>query len=105
MRMYSKNAMPQLATMASTSGLLLNFKCPYHANVMKTFEQDNSAMGNQRVWMRVFIKSFFGRYKFAERKPRAVADVQNVNLVSSHGEKNPAFVMTPTVKYFADFSS
>ena len=39
------------ASLASTSGLLLNFKCPYHANGMKTFEQDNSAMGNQRDLM------------------------------------------------------
>src|SRR5690242_5514176 len=52
---YSKNAMPQLARMTRNNGLFLNFKCPYHANVMKTFEQDNSAMGNQRVWMSVFI--------------------------------------------------
>jgi len=25
------------------------------ANVMKTFEQDNNKIGNQRVWMRSFI--------------------------------------------------
>jgi len=28
--------------------LLLNFKWPYHATVMKTFEQVSSTMGSQR---------------------------------------------------------
>ena len=36
--------------MTSQSGELLNFgfKLPYHANVMKTFEQVNSTIGSQR---------------------------------------------------------
>jgi len=42
--------MPQLATMTINSGLLLNFKWPYHANVMKTFEQMSKITGNQREW-------------------------------------------------------
>src|ERR1035437_8598846 len=50
MNRYSKNAMPQLARMTSQSGELLNFgfKLPYHANVMKTFEQVSNTTGNQR---------------------------------------------------------
>src|ERR1035437_1032803 len=50
MNRYSKNAMPQLARMTSQSGELLNFgfKLPYHANVMKMFEQVSSTMGSQR---------------------------------------------------------
>ena len=43
---YSKNAMPQLAKIATHNGVLLNFKCPYHANVIKTFEPVNSTIGN-----------------------------------------------------------
>ena len=34
--------------MTSNSGWPLNFKCPYHANVMKTFEQVSSTMSSQR---------------------------------------------------------
>jgi hypothetical protein len=30
----------------SGSGLLLNFKCPYQAKVMKTFEQNSIRIGN-----------------------------------------------------------
>src|SRR5277367_1822817 len=50
MKRYSKKAMPQLATMTSQSGVPLNFefRLPYHANVMKMFEQISSTMGSQR---------------------------------------------------------
>src|SRR5665647_316094 len=50
MNRYSKNAMPQLARMTSQSGELLNFgfKLPYHANVIKMFEQVSSTIGSQR---------------------------------------------------------
>src|SRR5208283_5985339 len=75
---YSKNAMPQLTRMTSSSGLVLNFKWPYHANVMKTFEQVSSTIGSQRDWVRSFINLFFGN-GFAQCQPRAVPDVQNVN--------------------------
>ena len=52
--------------MTSSSGLLLNFKWPYHANVMKTFEQVSSTMGSQRDWVRSFIISNrdFWNYEF-----------------------------------------
>src|SRR5208283_5792782 len=40
--------MPQLTRMTTSSGLLLNFKWPYHANVMNTFEQVSSTTGSQR---------------------------------------------------------
>jgi hypothetical protein len=33
---------PQLATITNQSGLSLNFKCPYHASVMKIFEMKSS---------------------------------------------------------------
>jgi len=40
---YSKNAMPQLANMATHNGAEDRFfKCPYHAKVMKTFEHTSS---------------------------------------------------------------
>src|SRR4051812_14069335 len=42
---YSKNAMPQLAMMASGSGLSLNFRWPYHANVMKTLDANSISTG------------------------------------------------------------
>src|SRR6185312_14996890 len=38
---YSKNAIPQLIIMTRGSGLSLNFRCPYQAKVMKTFEQNS----------------------------------------------------------------
>ena len=43
---YSKNAIPQLAMMTSGSHLPLNFKWPYHANVMKTLEALSIRTGN-----------------------------------------------------------
>src|ERR1039457_2114139 len=49
--------MPQLTRMTMKSGLFLNFKCPYHANVMKTFEKVSSTMGSQRDWVRSLIES------------------------------------------------
>src|SRR5882672_779518 len=50
MKAYSKSATPQLASTTSQSGELLNFafRLPYHANVMKMFEQVSSTMGSQR---------------------------------------------------------
>jgi hypothetical protein len=38
--------MPQLAMMTSGSGLPLNFRCPYQANVMKTLEANSIRIGN-----------------------------------------------------------
>src|SRR4030088_971246 len=49
--------MPQLTRIARNSGLPLNFKWPYHANVMKTFEQVSSTTGSQRDWVGSLIKS------------------------------------------------
>jgi len=40
--------MPQLARMTINSGLPLNFRWPYHAKVMKMFEQVNKMTGSQR---------------------------------------------------------
>src|ERR1035438_10675002 len=48
---YSKKAMPQLTMMTSQMGRSLNFKCPYQANVIKTFEQVNNTNGSQRGWV------------------------------------------------------
>src|SRR6188508_554478 len=45
--MYSKNAMPQLASTATMSGLARRSRrCAYQANVMNTFERTSSTM----VW-------------------------------------------------------
>src|SRR5690606_20729172 len=37
-RQYSKKAIPQLARITTTSGVVLNFRCPYQAKVMNRFE-------------------------------------------------------------------
>ena len=55
--------MPQLTMMTSQSGELLNFKWPYHANVMKMFEQVSSTTGSQRDSVSEFIKLFFCRWE------------------------------------------
>src|SRR5258706_12714920 len=47
--------MPQLARMTSQIGRVLNFKWPYHATVIKIFEQVSSTIGSQRDWSREFI--------------------------------------------------
>ena len=44
-KQYSTKAMPQLATTTSHSGLSVNFRCPYQANVMKTLEINSRTMG------------------------------------------------------------
>ena len=46
---------PRLTRITIPSGLALNFKWPYHAKVMKTFEQVSRTMGSQRDWRRGFI--------------------------------------------------
>ena len=46
--MYSKKAMLQLARITFASGALLNFKCPYQAKVMNTFESVSSPIGRKR---------------------------------------------------------
>lgn len=35
--------------------MLLNFKCPYHAKVMKRFENVSNTMGNQRDSIKLFM--------------------------------------------------
>ena len=37
--------MPQLAKMTTYKAVDLNFKCPYHAKVMKTFDRINKNTG------------------------------------------------------------
>ncbi len=44
-RQYSKKAMPQLTRIAIISGVLLYFRCPYHAKVMKTLLASSSRIG------------------------------------------------------------
>ena len=42
-KQYSKNAMPQLATIATKRGLPLSAeRCPYQAKLMKTFATTNN---------------------------------------------------------------
>lgn len=43
-KQYSKKAIPQLITMTKNNGEDLYFKCPYHAKVIKIFEQTNKKM-------------------------------------------------------------
>src|SRR5438445_1573561 len=56
---YSKNAMPQLTMMASGNQVSLNFRWPYHANVMKTLEPNSIRTGNsdgEMVGMEILSK-------------------------------------------------
>src|SRR5690606_14234672 len=46
-RVYSKNAMPQLTRMAITSGALLYFRCPYQAKVMNTLLASSNSTGTR----------------------------------------------------------
>ena len=43
-RQYSKKAIPQLAKITIQSGLCLNFKWPYQANVIKMFDRVNKTI-------------------------------------------------------------
>src|SRR6478752_4179690 len=45
MKQYSTKAMPQLTTITKNIGDVLNLRWPYHARVMKMFEQTSSKMG------------------------------------------------------------
>ena len=80
----------------------MNFKCPYQAKVMKMLENVNNTNGSQRDWVMEVIILFFGGWSFAHRQPCAVADVQYVNHILDHGEKNPVFVLVATVENFTD---
>jgi len=44
-KQYSKNAIPQLAKIVMAIGSDLNFKCPYHANVIKMFDNVSKNIG------------------------------------------------------------
>ena len=46
---------------------------------------------------------FFGGFSFAQRQPRAVADVEDVNFIFAYGKKDSVFVLTATVENLADF--
>ena len=48
-RQYSKKAINQLAPITSHNGRSLNFRRPYQAKVMKTFEQQSSSTGMRRA--------------------------------------------------------
>ena len=56
-KMYSKNAIPQLIKMAPSSPKLLNqpnslnFKCPYHAKVMKVLERIKRKMVSSSLFI------------------------------------------------------
>ncbi|MEO7297702.1 MAG: hypothetical protein ABI042_03890, partial [Verrucomicrobiota bacterium] len=47
---------------------------------------------------------FLGRFRFAQREPRTVADVKNMILIRVHGEKYSVFMLAMAVKNFTDFS-
>src|SRR5258707_8802230 len=67
---YSKNAMPQLTITASGSQLSLNFKWPYHANVMKTLEANSIRTGNSDGGMaRIDILSQLGANTIGGESP------------------------------------
>ncbi len=66
------------------------------------FENVNNTNGSQRDSVNALIILFFGRFRFAQGPPRAVADVQNVNLTFAHGEKYPVFVLAATMENFTD---
>lgn len=45
-RQYSKNAIPQLTMIANSKFELVNFRCPYQANVIKTLAISNKNIAN-----------------------------------------------------------
>src|SRR5690606_8245106 len=47
-RQYSMKAIAQLMAITANSEECGNFRCPYQANVMKTFEDTSSRIG--RIW-------------------------------------------------------
>src|SRR5271169_6077615 len=83
---YSKNAMPQLATMTISNGLFLNFKWPYHANVMKTFEQVSRTTGSQRDWRREFMGFILPRAR-VHRESSALRDEHVVRELRHHANR------------------
>ena len=44
-KQYSTSAIPHDTAITIANGLPLNFKCPYQANVMNTFEMTSSTTG------------------------------------------------------------
>jgi len=44
-KQYSKKAIPQLTRITVISGADLYFRCPYHANVMNTFDAVRRRIG------------------------------------------------------------
>src|SRR5512138_1664603 len=44
-KQYSMKAIPQLARITISSGAVLNLRCPYQANVMKTLDAISSRIG------------------------------------------------------------
>src|SRR5256885_15481488 len=71
--MYSKNAIPQLATITRKRGAVLYLRWPYQAKVMKTLATVNSSIGNQRER----ISSVISEDKLAE-----LAHCENLQKIS-----------------------
>src|SRR5258707_7954870 len=56
-KQYSKKAIPQLMTITFHSATLRNFKCPYHANVMKIFEMVRRRIVRMRPSGSLFVET------------------------------------------------
>src|SRR5690606_20928343 len=54
-RQYSKKAMPQETRTTTQSAVVLNFRCPYQANVMKIFDARSIRIGKTRGEKRSII--------------------------------------------------
>src|SRR4030088_3733804 len=88
---YSKNAMPQLTMMTSGSQLSLNFKWPYHANVMKTLEANSIRTGKtdgEMVGMNILSKILARTHKRGARFLRQSISFNPRNPKSRAGSVN-----------------
>jgi len=69
-----------------------------HENVQAGRQHNGQPEGFEK-WAHIL---FLGS-SFAQCQPRAVADVQDVNFVFAHGEKDSVFMLAATVENLADF--
>lgn len=61
-RQYSNEAIPQLMRMAFYIGILVFFKCPYDANVIKTLESINKPIVRIISFI-YYCKNILNKYK------------------------------------------
>src|SRR6267378_6891335 len=66
-KQYSKKAIPQLMTITFHSATLRYFKCPYQANVIKTFEMVSRRIVRMRPGGSLLVKSWRLHVRYVSR--------------------------------------